>query len=132
MARRTVVRRRQSGARCLERSLVPSELLSVGISVWLAALGGLIASLILNGSIRTNGLLATQLGGAPSPERIQLLVASLIGAGTYASSALSSTATETGMDALPEVPEWLLTAMVGSQAVFLGSKLMRRISGGEI
>jgi len=86
-----------------------TRILSVAIAIWLAALGVLVAMRILNGSISTDGLLSVRAGGDASPERIQLLIASLIGVAVYIADVLSKSSTGT----LPDVPATLLTVMAG-------------------
>jgi len=105
------------------------RILSIAIASWLTALGAIVFMRLLNGSIRTDGLLSTQLGGGVSPERVQLLIASLIAAAVYAADSLSNP--PIAGEPLRDVPDALLTAMAGSQLVYLGGKMMRQIKSGD-
>ncbi len=75
---------------------------------------------VLTGGVNTKGLLAHKETGAFSPARLQLLLFSLIAAGAYLSSLMEAAAA--GRYAFPEVPQELLLALGGSQALYLGAK----------
>jgi len=98
------------------------HLLSTSMSAWLGLLAALIGFRIMNGQIGTRDLLSVRPSGPVSPERVQLLLVWLIGVGGYALMALESPS-----PTLPEVPESLLFAMAGSQSIYAGGKILRRV-----
>ena len=90
-------------------------------------LGGLalvVAYKMLTGKINTTGLLKDKETGAISPGRVQLLLFTLMGAGSY----LGMTATLAAEDPpmLPDVPDELLLVVTGSNLVYLGGKSYSR------
>ena len=94
--------------------------------IFMAGLAVCITALLLTGRIRMLGVLSDKRTGALSPARVQSLVITLAGAATYLSMSLTET---TGR--LPDPPDWLLAALGGSHALFLGAKVLsawRRIT----
>jgi hypothetical protein len=75
---------------------------------------------LLNGGIRTDGLLDSFEGGKrrSSPGRLQLLLFTAVAAGQYLSAVIQNPAAPS----LPAPPQALLAALAGSQAVYLGGK----------
>ena len=57
------------------------KILSIAITMWLAALAAIVLMRILDGSIRTDGLLCERPGGDVSPERVQLADRDAFGCG---------------------------------------------------
>lgn len=97
----------------------------VGI-VWLFALAATVAVGMLRGTINTKGLLSEKRGsarGRTSPERVQLLLATLAAASTYVSQAAAGAAS----GHLPEVPGEWLALMGGSYGIYLAGKAVRAI-----
>ena len=95
-----------------------AQILHLEARTFLVVLGGTVAYQLLTGRIRTRNLL-NQKGGArgPSPERIQLLLATLLLSLRYLSSLASAPA-----DSLPPVsPEWL-SVFGGSSAIYAAGK----------
>ena len=90
---------------------------------WLL-LGGLafvVGYRLLSGPINTAGLLRDKSAANDlSPVRVQLLLFTLLGAGSYL--ALTLDAIEAAKPALPDVPDELLLLVGGSHAVYLGGK----------
>lgn len=85
----------------------------------LLLIGGFMVTLgygMLNGRIRVRGLLCDKQTGALSPGRLQLLMLTLVGAGTY----LGSIDAPSG--ALPEVPTELLALVGSSNLLYLTGK----------
>lgn len=105
------------------------KFISIAIASWLVALGAIVFMRLLNGSIRMEGLLRARSGGAISPERVQLFIASLMGAAAYAADALSKPPAVDGT--LRDVPDMLLTLIAGSQFLYLGGKIMRLLNPGD-
>ncbi len=92
------------------------------LEIWFL-LGGLaliVGYQMLTGKINTTGLLQDKEHKDLSPVRVQLLLFTLIGAGSYL--ALAVDMIETGAPSLPTVPAELLLLLGGSQAVYLGGK----------
>jgi len=100
--------------------------------IWLL-LGGLalvVAYKMLSGRINMKGLLEDKMSGELSPGRLQLLLFTLIGAGSY----LGMTAAISGESptGLPEVPEPLLLSVAGSNLAYLGGKTYSRLSAAGV
>ena len=94
----------------------------IRFEIWffLAILALLVGYQMLTGRINTAGLLQDKEHKDLSPVRVQLLLFTLIGAGSYL--ALAADMIETGAPSLPTVPAELLLLLGGSHAVYLGGK----------
>jgi hypothetical protein len=92
----------------------------VELEMWILLLGLtlVIAFKLLDGKIPTRGMLSEKGKGEFSPARLQLLIASLIGALYYLLQALGP---ESG-GRLPDIPEEVLLALGGSNMLYLGAK----------
>src|SRR4051812_1315710 len=91
--------------------------------VFLATLVSIIAVRLLNGEINSRGLLhrkGARTRDDVSPERVQLLIATLVIASMYVQEAIRLR----GTGRLPEVPDSWLAAQGASQLVYLGAKAM--------
>ncbi len=84
---------------------------------------------LLRGEIRTSGMLSSDRNGAPSPERVQLLIASLFAMAAYGFDTLSQFQTVRAEARLPEPSTWLVAALGGSNALYLVSKIGRTLTG---
>lgn len=96
------------------------EMLRIELATLVACFGVAIVWKIVRGMLRPAGrmILGRLLGGGVAGLlRLQLLAASLVFALVYLASSLRSA----GSGALPPVPNYVLTLMSGSQAVFLGA-----------
>ena len=103
----------------------------IRLEVWLI-LGGLaliVGYRMLTGKINTTGLLQDKKPRDLSAVRIQLLLFTLIGAGSYL--ALVGDTIEMGSPSLPAVPAKLLLLMGGSHAVYLVGKSYLRYFQGK-
>jgi len=110
---------------------VVGSLYSVLIVAWLAGVAALIGYRLLSGDIRTDGLLGENGGGGSTPERVQMLIATLIAVGGYAIMVLDARAEATqALTALPEPPTSLIVIFGGSQALYLAGKLSRKARNG--
>jgi len=93
------------------------------IEVWcfLSLLGAIVAYRLLTRQINLRGLLLRKNGsGLLSPERVQLLIATLAVSGKYLSEVFQSA----GSDKLPDIdPQWLYT-LGGSSAVYVLGKAL--------
>ena len=99
-----------------------AEILLNLMFAWFAALAAIVFYRLINGQIRTTGLLNQTLNGPRSPERVQLMIGSTMALGYYLTLSLSSDPS-TGM---PEPPIWVLAMVGGSQSVYLLGKWFRR------
>jgi hypothetical protein len=97
------------------------ELVRYVVMGFLLSLAGIIAVRLLTGSINTTGLLQSkspQRDESISPARVQLLILTLVTAGTY----LTQVLTLQGAPQLPDVSQSTLIALGGSHGLYLGSK----------
>ena len=102
----------------------------IRFEVWLilAVLALLVGYQMLTGKIYTTGLLQDKEHKDLSPVRVQLLLFTLIGAGSYL--ALVGDTIETWSPSLPAVPAELLLLLGGSHAVYLvGKSYLRYFQG---
>jgi hypothetical protein len=93
--------------------------MSAESGVFLAALVLLVGYKAVTGEINTVGLVSDKATRELSPSRVQLLGATLFGAGYWLLQVLDAS---TGQQ-LPEVPRDLLLLLGGSHALYLGTKL---------
>ncbi len=104
----------------------------IRFEVWLilGSLALVVAYKMLSERINMRGLLEDQMTGGLSPGRVQLLLFTLIGAGSY----LGLTATMPVKDpiGLPDVPDTLLLTVAGSNFVYLGGKTYSRLSAAGV
>lgn len=75
-----------------------------------------------------SGMLSNQIGGAPQPERVQLIALTVAAAATYGAHCLSTI--HTGTPELVEPASWIVSIAGGSNLLFLIGK-SRRINQGE-
>lgn len=78
---------------------------------------------LITGQIRTRGLLSND-DGTPSPNSVQLLVMTIIGALWYLARAVDA-------GTLPDVPEELLLLIGGSGLTFVGTEAFGWFFGNE-
>ena len=107
-----------------------ANFLRIGLLIWMAAFAALVCYRLLDGRIRSTGLLGGRRGGAIDPERLQMLVVFPAGIGFYVASAGSEIATAGELGSLPEPPQFLTAAVLGSNALYLAGKLFRRLGKG--
>lgn len=93
------------------------DLLATSLSVFLAALAAIVLWQIATGRIGVAGLLRDKRGRGFSPGRFQLLLATLAGLVVYVEEQMTA-----APGTVPELPEWLVWAMVGSQGLYLTGK----------
>ena len=87
---------------------------------------------LLTGAINLQGLAAHGPGEAMAVDRVQAVAASVGAAGAYLWIAVADMAASAGpLTALPDVPNWLMTVVGASQAVYLGGKLAASPRRGE-
>ena len=109
-----------------------SGFLANGLIAWLGLLAMLLSVRILRGDISAAGFLVGRLQarGAPvEPERVVAMVAFPMVLGLYALTALHadmSVIGPTGRPVMPDVPEFLLTLLMGGNSLYLAGKIARR------
>jgi hypothetical protein len=94
-----------------------------------AALVLVIAYRLLTGQIDRRGLLTTAREQAAEPDRAQMLVLTMIGAGAYAMLGVRHLAMVAQIPALPDPPSWLVIGLGASHALYLAGKIARRARG---
>jgi hypothetical protein len=112
------------------------EILAFVLLAWLASLAAAMLIAMYRGQIGMNGIFATDLDGDGYAdefhvERVQLLLISLIGIGSYAFVVLkASTAAGTSLAVMPDVPEELVMLLGASNTLFLTGKFSRTLTRG--
>lgn len=96
---------------------------SIALSIIMIAFSITIALKVLSGSIRTAGMMATVPNGQTDPERVLLMVATILGGGAYFAYGLRE---GIPTDTLPPIPEEFLTAMAGGNILYLSGKIFRK------
>ena len=109
--------------------LEPAVILGVIPGLFLATMG--LAAVVVMIRLRSTGpagaSMLTNKDGRADPERMLLLLTTLAVAGWYLFAGLRTTVTGE-IKSLPDVPEWVLTALTGGHGLFLGGKLLRGLS----
>jgi len=98
--------------------IAPASILEICLIGWLGAFAALIAYKFLTGQISTGGLLADQPGNGLQADRLQMLVGTIAGAAAYVGLAAKA-------GGFPEVPDWMLMLLGGSQGIYLYGKKLR-------
>ncbi len=99
------------------------QLAAYGSLVVIAGFGAIVGWKLLNGDINTDGLLNSfddRGRRSSSPGRLQLLLFTIVVAIQY----LTSVWKNPSAGALPAIPQSVLAALAGSQAVYLGGKAL--------
>jgi hypothetical protein len=97
-----------------------------GLLVWLGGLALLVGFRLMTGDIELDGLLRRhKQDDEPAPERVLLLAATLGFALYYFITGLS-TPGEGPRLCLPDVPEGVLTALLGTHGIYLTRKISDR------
>lgn len=108
----------------------PAAFLSIISACLIAAFISIVVYQLLIGKISTTGLLTSSVTGQVDPERLQLLIGSFAGAAYYAAISLQQISNQSVQTiSLPDVPDFVLALLVGSQSLYLGGKLTRQITG---
>jgi hypothetical protein len=100
-------------------------MLKTGVGVVLLLMMGLVLYRMTTGRIRMAGLLSDPTSGLITPDRVQMLVFSLIGAVAYLSIGLRHGA------GMPIVDPELLFAYAGSHVVYVSAKAYRAQNGAD-
>jgi hypothetical protein len=79
---------------------------------------------LITGAISLRGVLTSEAGGGVIPDRIQAVVITLGACAAYLSVGIGQLG-DPAVHALPEVPEFIVNVLLGSQALFLGGKVLR-------
>lgn len=105
---------------------VVAQYMEMLLLTWLAAIAFLVLYRMLSGGIRLDGLLASAPNGPVSPERMQLMIASMIAVGGYVLTTFAAMENSTqSLSALPDVPTELIVLFGGSQTFYLMGKFIR-------
>jgi hypothetical protein len=106
-----------------------SKIFATGLFVWLGLLTLLVTIRMLTGKIHVAGLLSHRLnadGGKVLPERVLAMAVFPWVLGLYALDALHADVSgTTGPPSLPDVPEYLLSLLTGSNGLYLAGKIAR-------
>lgn len=103
----------------------PASIMNFSVWVFVGGLGFLVAFQMLTGTINTRGMLNDKRSGRFSPERLQLLVFTLAGAGYYVQLAAEQ---ENTLE-MPPVPDELLILVGASHSLYLGGKTFSMLRG---
>lgn len=97
---------------------MPSTFVRAEIFIFLICAAAIVGWKLLTGEINTRGLFDTKSGRGNSPARVQMLLATLAGAGWYLGLVLNNP----DPTRLPDVPNALLLLLGGSHLTYLGAK----------
>jgi hypothetical protein len=97
---------------------MPETIVRYELFAFLIAVAMVVAWKLLTGGINTRDLFNTGAGGQFSPARVQILLATLAGAGWY----LGLVMTNPHTSQMPDVPDSLLLLLGGSHVTYLGAK----------
>lgn len=100
-----------------------SDIFPVAMIVLLAALAAIVFRRVLP---ETRGMLEEKPGAGLSLERLQFLGVVAAIAGSYVWSGLLMMSADSTPDSLPDIPEWAVAILVGSNSIYLGGKGVRR------
>jgi hypothetical protein len=104
---------------------------ATSLLVWLALLALLIVMRILRGDINATGLLMHRVDdGRVMPERALAMAVFPSILVTYIYSALNVDLSMAGPVRLPDVPESLLSLLIGTNGLYLAGKIARGRNGG--
>ncbi|MCE9522498.1 MAG: hypothetical protein K8S25_08725 [Alphaproteobacteria bacterium] len=112
------------------------DLLSIVLTLWLLGLALSILYAIFSGRIQMNGLFSTDvdndgIADEYHPERVQLLLISLLGIGGYAVMTINAAAASpSALTVLPDVPEGLMMLLGASNSIYLSGKFGRSLTRG--
>ena len=99
-----------------------ASILLVLFVAWFLVLASMVFYRLLTGDIATRGLLCELGEGAVSPERVQMLIGTMVALGYYVTLTLSTDDPTT----LPTPPVWVIALLGGSQSLYLAGKWLRR------
>jgi hypothetical protein len=97
---------------------MPETIVRYELFAFLIAAAMIVAWKLLTGGINTRDLFNTGPAGAFSPARVQILLATLAGAGWYMGLVMTNPSTSH----MPDVPNALLLLLGGSHVTYLGAK----------
>ena len=90
---------------------------------WFLVLASIVFYRLLTGDIVTRGLLCELDKSAVSPERVQMLVGTLVALSYIVTLTLSTD----DLTTLPTPPLWVIALLGGSQSLYLAGKWYRRL-----
>lgn len=103
--------------------------LKAALLLWLLSLALVVGIQVLRGDIKTSGMLRSKGGTSIDPERVAMLLVTVLVIGGYAFTALSGELTlneQTKAYQLPDAPDILLVLLAGGNTTYLAGKLSRR------
>lgn len=99
-----------------------SSIMATVLVMTLILFAAVVVLKILTGEVNTTGMLSTENTDGVAPERLLMLLASIVGAFAYFSYGLSEGLTS---GKLPEIPDVLVSAMGGGNLLYLSGKIFR-------
>ena len=105
-----------------------ASLAQAGFEVWLAAFAILVIWSLATNPERLSGLLTTRPDGGIEPERLQSLIIMLAAAVAYLTLGAKALGQSPIPHRLPDISQTWLTALTGSQILYLGGKIGRTLS----
>ena len=99
-----------------------ASILLLLLLAWFLVLASMVFYRLLTGDIATRGLLCELGGGAVSPERVQMLVGTMVALSYYVTVTLSTD----NLTTLPTLPVWVIALLGGSQSLYLAGKWLSR------
>ena len=108
----------------------PAVALKIAVCAWLASAAAIVAYRFVTGAISTSGLVRSKSACGIDPERVQMLLGTVAGAGYYVALSMALAGSDR-IDRLPDMPELFLTLLGGSQFLYLAGKVARKTSRGR-
>jgi hypothetical protein len=112
------------------------QLVTFIILGWLAALAALLALGMIGGRMQLTGLFTTDVNNDGiadefHPERVQLLLISLLGIASYAYMVMqAAVASKTALLVMPDIPDELVMLLGASNSFYLSGKYGRTLKRG--
>jgi hypothetical protein len=104
----------------------PAQLLAAGLLAWLGLLALVIAIRILRRDIEVDGFLTARAGDqAVAPERVLMMAVFPVLLAYYVYTALSMQQPAEGPWSLPNVPDYVIALLTGSNSLYLAGKIAR-------
>jgi hypothetical protein len=106
----------------------PAQILATGLLTWFGLLALLIAIRILRRDIQVEGLLTVRSGEQQmAPERVLMMAVFPVALAYYVYTALSMElpVTPEGRPSLPDVPQYVIALLTGTNSLYLAGKFFR-------
>lgn len=105
-----------------------AKLLAAGLLVWFALLLGLVLLAALRGDIETAGFLSHSANTSDEPadpERVLAMAVFPVVVGYYVLLALNADVAGTNPARMPDIPEFFVALLTGSNGLYLAGKIAR-------